>query len=68
YFNKYGNCLFGHPVIRDDDGTVIAVVERTNNVAEHFFGEEKQSGDSATTVDEAEVRAIGGFARYVHMI
>ena len=42
YFNKYGDCLFGLPVIRDDDGTVIAVVERTNNVAEHFFGKEKQ--------------------------
>jgi len=34
--------LFGHPVIRDDDGTIIAVVERTNNTAEHFFGTEKQ--------------------------
>ncbi len=42
YFNKYADHLFGHPVIRDDDGTVIAVVERTNNVDEHFFGKEKQ--------------------------
>ncbi len=42
YFNKYKNQLFGHPVIRDEDGTVIAVVERTNNVEEHFFGSEKQ--------------------------
>jgi hypothetical protein len=42
YFNKYKDQLFGHPVIRDDDGTVIAVVERTNNVDEHFFGNQKQ--------------------------
>ena len=43
YFNKYKSQLFGHPVIRDEDGTVIAVVERTNNVDEHFFGDEKQN-------------------------
>jgi hypothetical protein len=42
YFHKYKAQLFGHPVIRDNDGTVIAVVERTNNVDEHFFGNEKQ--------------------------
>ena len=42
YFHKYNAQLFGHPVIRDNDGTVIAVVERTNNVDEHFFGNEKQ--------------------------
>lgn len=42
YYNKYKAKLFGHPVIRDNDGTVIAVVERTNNVDEHFFGNEKQ--------------------------
>lgn len=42
YFNKYRNQLFGHPVIIDDNGTVIAVVQRTNNVDEHFFGNEKQ--------------------------
>ena len=29
-------------MILDDDGTVIAVVQRTNNVDEHFFGNEKQ--------------------------
>ena len=33
--------LFGHPYLVDD-GKIIAVVERTNNVAEHFFGTEKQ--------------------------
>ncbi len=42
YFNKYRKQLFGHPVIRDDDGIVVAVVERTNNTDEHFFGKEKQ--------------------------
>ena len=42
YFNKYRDNLFGHPVIRDEDGAIIAVVERTNNVDEHFFGKEKQ--------------------------
>jgi len=42
YFHKYKAQLFGHPVTRDNDGTVIAVVERTNNVDEHFFGNEKQ--------------------------
>ena len=42
YFNKYMDHLFGHPVILDEDGMVIAVVQRTNNVDEHFFGNEKQ--------------------------
>lgn len=42
YFLRYGENLFGHPVIRDDDGSVIAVTERTNNKAEHYFGGEKQ--------------------------
>ena len=43
YFLKYKTQLFGHPVIRDNDGAVIAVVERTNNVDEHFFGSESKS-------------------------
>jgi hypothetical protein len=30
YFSKYMDQLFGHPVILDEDGTVIAVVQRTN--------------------------------------
>jgi hypothetical protein len=42
YFLRYGDNLFGHPVIRDEDGSVIAVTERTNNKAEHYFGGEKQ--------------------------
>lgn len=42
YLDRYGAHLFGHPVRRDSDGSVLAVVERTNNVAEHFFGRQKQ--------------------------
>ncbi len=42
YFDRYGAHLFGHPVLRDADGSVQAVVERTNNVLEHFFGRTKQ--------------------------
>ncbi len=43
YFERYGEQLFGHPALLDKDGTVLAVVERTNNVPEHFFGDEKQT-------------------------
>ena len=42
YLDRYGAHLFGHPVLRDADGSVQAVVERTNNVLEHFFGRAKQ--------------------------
>lgn len=42
YLRRYGPHLFGHPVKRDEDGRVVAVVGRTNNVAEHFFGSQKQ--------------------------
>jgi len=42
YFERYGKHLFGHPALRDEDGTILAVVERTDNVPEHFFGAEKQ--------------------------
>lgn len=42
YLDRYGAHLFGHPVLRDADGTVQAVVERTNNVLEHLFGRAKQ--------------------------
>jgi len=41
YLDRYNN-LFGHPARYDEDGAIIAVVERTNNVAEHFFGTDKQ--------------------------
>lgn len=42
YLHRYGARLFGHPAFRDEDGTVVGVVERTNNVAEDFFGAAKQ--------------------------
>jgi hypothetical protein len=42
YLDRYANHLFGHPARFDEDGKIIAVVERTNNVAEHFFGADKQ--------------------------
>ena len=41
YFKDYGKRLFGHPTRRDVDGSILAIVERTNNVAEQFFGHEK---------------------------
>jgi len=34
YLDRYGDGLLGHPVLRDDDGRVIAVTERTNNLPE----------------------------------
>ncbi len=42
YLDRYSSHLFGHPLLVDDDGNILAVVERTNNVAEHFFGADKQ--------------------------
>lgn len=42
YLDRYGDRLFGHPTLRDEDNTLVAIVERTNNVLEHFFGDEKQ--------------------------
>ena len=42
YLDRYRERLFGHPVARDHAGKIVAVVERTNNVAEHFFGADKQ--------------------------
>ena len=42
YLNRYGPHLFGHPVLCDEDGSVLAVVERTNNVLETLFGRSKQ--------------------------
>ncbi len=41
YFERYGDHLFGHPTRRDANGTILAVVERTNNVPEHYFGQKK---------------------------
>jgi len=42
YFERYGEHLCGHPALRDKDGAIVAVVERTDNVPEHFFGDQKQ--------------------------
>ena len=42
YLERYGEGLCGHPVARDGEGRAVAVVDRTNNVIEQFFGEAKQ--------------------------
>ena len=42
YLERYSDGLFGHPVARGSDGRVPAVVERANNVAEHFFAASRQ--------------------------
>jgi hypothetical protein len=43
YLDRYGNNLFGHPVLRNDQGGVVAVVDRTNNVLEQFFALGKEN-------------------------
>ena len=42
YLDRYRDGLFGHPVARGPAGRILAVVERTNNLAEHFFAIAKQ--------------------------
>ena len=42
YLDRYGDGLSGHPVARDEAGRALAVVHRTNNVLEQFFGAAKQ--------------------------
>ena len=42
YLDRYGDGLSGHPVARDEAGRALAVVGRTNNVIEQFFGAAKQ--------------------------
>lgn len=42
YLGRYGHLLFGHPTRRDETGAIVAIVARTNNAIEHFFGREKQ--------------------------
>ena len=42
YLDRYIGHLFGHPVIRNNEGQIIGIVDRTNNGAEHFFGDGKQ--------------------------
>lgn len=41
YLNNYWENLFGHPVLFNDDGMMVAVFERTNNSLENYFGLEK---------------------------
>jgi len=43
YLEKYGSKLFGHPAIRSAEGEILAVTQRTNNTAEHLFGDGKQA-------------------------
>jgi hypothetical protein len=43
YLDRYSDNLFGHPALRDDQGAVVAVVDRTNNVPEHFFAQGKEN-------------------------
>ena len=42
YLDTYGGQLGGQPVVRDSDGSPVAVVARTNNACEHFFSEAKR--------------------------
>jgi hypothetical protein len=42
YLDRYAERLFGHPIRCDEQGRIVAIVERTNNVPEHFFGHDKQ--------------------------
>jgi len=42
YLEDYRGRLFGHPALRDQDGLITAVVQRTNAPPEHFFGRSKQ--------------------------
>ena len=42
YLERYGDGLCGHPVACDGEGRAVAVVDRTNNVIEQFFGKAKQ--------------------------
>jgi len=42
YLQTYRDNLFGHPAVCEAGGEILAVVARTNNPAEHFFGRGKQ--------------------------
>ena len=42
YLDRYGDGLTGHPVVRDQAGRAVAVVDRTNNVIEQSFAIAKQ--------------------------
>ena len=42
HIRRYRQRLFGHPAVRDEDGQVIHVVDRTNNALENLFGTNKR--------------------------
>ena len=42
YLDRYQDHLFGHPLARDGEGHIVAVVERTNSPPEHFFSQAKR--------------------------
>ena len=39
---RYRHRLFGHPVLRGQDGQILHIVERSNNCLEHFLSKNKQ--------------------------
>jgi hypothetical protein len=41
-FERHGAYLFGHPARFDASGAITAVVDRTDNILEHFFGSQNQ--------------------------
>ncbi len=41
--DRHGAHLFGHPVRRDAQGHILCVVDRTNNILEQLFGQQKRS-------------------------
>ena len=43
YLDRYGDGLTGHPVVRDQAGRAVAVVDRTNNVIEQSFAIAKRA-------------------------
>lgn len=42
YLDRYGDHLFGHPALHDEDGNILAVVARTNIPLEKKWGEGKR--------------------------
>lgn len=43
YLDKYGTQLFGHPTLRDENGSILNIVARTNNILEQFYGAHKHA-------------------------
>ncbi|WP_153016767.1 hypothetical protein [Vreelandella aquamarina] len=65
YLHRYGARLFGHPTCRDDDGRITAIVERTNNVAEHFFARQEAADRVNRAAREGIRSRPGGSANRV---